>query len=647
MDATSSRIPDRSERAEMTEAETPLTTINLSRPEHREAIMPVKMPDRKLNPYVKIRPETLISLRALFNDTSARFKSIEQASACQWAINRTGDGLIVLETGGGKSLIIELPTSMEKDKTTAVIVPFVGLLTEMKDRFRRLNLIVEEWTRDRMETDQYPNLVMVSAEDAVTDAFKRYLIELHNLGRLSRVIIDEAHVVATQRDFRPHLRRLVCTVRAVEVPVILLTATCPPSMEEDLRRSLACMSWTIFRRSTNRPNLEYKIMKVRESRAMDSTICDMIHRAMDSEIWKIEDRIIVYCLTRNDCRDLSALINRELGQDISGFYHSRLSKEEKEEMYQNWVDGKVKILVATGALGAGINYGFVRYVFHRGHASSQINYVQETGRAGRDGGQGECVTVYCKEAEDDSDWMKDPGREKNIQYIHSSQCRRGMISEEMDGIRIDCFMCPDSRSCDVCIESLKLTVPRVRASQGKDWESYDDGGAQTFYRQVTEEQYELIVGVKDLIKLLKGKCVACFMKDNQKMGHDMNECPGLKKLCTRCLTSDHRVRDCDIGIKYICGCHTCGFPQNLYGEYMHGDAGTGECDMQDARHVIFSGAICLFKLGHLRRSILQEKFGFTGLETKEEFIKWITESEDGEICNGLKAMVMWMNLRKI
>jgi hypothetical protein len=222
-----------------------------------------------------------------------------------------------------------------------------------------------------------------------------------------------------------------------------------------------------------------------------------------------------------------------------------------------------------------------------------------------------------------------------------------MISEEMDGVRVDCFMYSDSRLCDICVKSLKLTVPRVRANRGKDWESYDDGGAQAFYRQVTQEQYKLIEGVKDLMKLLKGKCVACFTKDNRKMGLDLNECPGLKNVCTRCLGSDHRVGTCNIEIKYICGCHTCGFPQNLYGEYMHGDAGTGECDMKDARHVIFSGTICLFKLGRLRRSILQEKFGFSDLETREELIKWITESENGEICNGLKAMVTWMNLQYI
>jgi len=374
---------------------------------------------------------------------SARFKSVEQASATQWAVNRTGDGLVVLETGGGKSLIIELPASMERDKMTVVIVPFVGLLMEMKSRFGRLNLVVDEWTTERMEMDQHPNVILVSVEDAVTDGFKRYLREIYNLGRLSRIIIDEAHVVVTQRTFRPHLRRLICTVRSVEVPVILLTATCPPSMEEELRVSLGCVSWTVFRRSTNRPNLEYKVMTVsgeRQSEVMDSMICEMIEKAMNLKEWKMEDRIIVYCLTRDECKDLSELINRMLGQDISGFYHSRLSKEEKERMYQRWMDGHVKILVATGALGAGINYSFVRKVFHRGHASSQTNYVQETGRAGRDGDRAECVTVYCKEAELGSAWMKDPGREANLKYTLSSGCRCGMISDEMDGVRVDCFM---------------------------------------------------------------------------------------------------------------------------------------------------------------------------------------------------------------
>ena len=347
MDEISMRISDIAEHAETTETvltssgtEISSITVDLPRLEYRETTRSVKMPDRTFNPYVEIRPETLVSLRALFNNTSARFKSVEQASACQWAVNRTGDGLVILETGGGKSLVIELPASMERDKTTVVIVPFVGLLTEMKSRFSRLNLVVEEWTKDRMEMDQYPNVIVVSAEDAVTDEFKRYLTEIDNLKRLSRIVIDEAHVVVTHRKFRPHLRRLICTVRAVEVPVILLTATCPPSMEEELRRSLGCMSWMVFRRSINRPNLEYKVVKISgkgQMKVMDSTICDMIDKAMNSEIWKTEDRIIVYCLTKNDCRDLSGLINRTLKQKISGFYQLEIV-ERRERDYVSDMD---------------------------------------------------------------------------------------------------------------------------------------------------------------------------------------------------------------------------------------------------------------------------------------------------------------------
>ena len=153
--------------------------------------------------------------------------------------------------------------------------------------------------------------------------------------------------------------------------------------------------------------------------------------------------------------------------------------------------------------------------------------------------------------------------------------RRGTINSEMDGIRVDCFMYSDSRICDICVSSLKMMVPRHRAGVGSDWESYDDDGAQGFYRVVTNEQYKLISSVKDLMELFDGNCVACLMKDNRKIQHSVNSCPDLIGMCNRCLSWDHKAGDCrSKEIKYICGCLTCGFPQNLYGEYMHGDAGT-------------------------------------------------------------------------
>ena len=115
--------------------------------------MSVKIPDQILNPYMKINPEILVLLWALFNDMLALFKSVEQALAYQLEINRMVDELVILEMGGEKSLIIKLLVSIERDKMIVGIVPFISLLMEIKDWFDLLNLIVNKWTSDRIEMD--------------------------------------------------------------------------------------------------------------------------------------------------------------------------------------------------------------------------------------------------------------------------------------------------------------------------------------------------------------------------------------------------------------------------------------------------------------------------------------------------------------
>jgi superfamily II DNA helicase RecQ len=594
----------------------------------------ITMQEGTINPYVEVYPNTVLALQKLFNDSNARFKSIEQASAVQHIINRTGDTGVILETGGGKSMMMELPALMEPRNTSVVIVPFVALMTEMKERLQRVGLTIEEWNPDKVQRDRVVNLLLVSAEHAISDPFRVHLIELESTKHLSRIYMDEAHTLLTQSDFRKHLRRMISTLRAVEVPIVLLSATIPPSMIADIRIRIGSVEWAEFRRSTDRPNLEYNVMRVANEEIMDSELCDMIKRAIHG--WKTEnDRVLVYCLSHKQTKEFSALLNSTFDRPICGYYHSGMKKEEKEEIYKEWKRGTLKVLSATSALGAGLDHSTVRQVFHRGHASSQINYVQEVGRAGRDGGVGECTIVYCSAIETDSDWMKGTGRDEHLRYIHSTECRRGMITKEMDGRQIDCFMSRGKR-CDSCRSKLTdispISIPKT----------YDGSKSQSFYRNLKEQQFEMIERVKQVISTFDGFCIVCWAQRKVQAVHDVNSCHFIKNRCSRCFDKGHWVRSCNNGTKYnnaIC-CYICGFPQTLYGEYIHGEASTGACDLKGLRDCIIPSCWLMWRDTKAKEAVIRNKFDFRG--TEEEFSDWIGDSLDGEITNGLSLLVWWV-----
>ena len=253
----------------------------------------------------------------------------------------------------------------------------------------------------------------MAVEHAIEAPFLNHLQKMYHAGTLKRTVMDEAHLMLTHRDFRPGMERLVIAMRIVTVQLVLLSATVPPEIEGDLRIAVASAVWEVVRAETTRLEIGYEVVEVNEE---DTTVDIEIAFRIKAEMrkWSRDqtgelngnERGIVYCLQKEWAKDLCQFLNAELGDEMCDVYHADLSKEIRSAVYQEWVQGGVKILVATSALGLGIDYGHVRFVFHQGQSRSLMDFSQESGRGGRDGLEARSVIFTSKRLREECEWIE-------------------------------------------------------------------------------------------------------------------------------------------------------------------------------------------------------------------------------------------------
>ena len=461
--------------------------------------------------------QALDGLRKFAEEPKGRFKSKEQAAAIVGALQGL-DQLIILPTGGGKTMAYLVPMFMEKDLTTVVILPFVVLVEQVEQLCTSFGISVQTW-RGSGYSIGATQAILVSIEHAIMPEFLDLLISLESNRRLARMVLDECHALWTQEGFRDSVRRLVLLTRAVKVPIQLLTATCPPSKVDKLRVNFGCEDLQVIRRIEDRKELMYSVQYVDKDVNTLEDLNLIIENYLRRQIqrWEAKDRGIVYCLRREWAEQLCESINRT-GERICAVYHARMESADRRKVLADWKEGRTRIVIATSALGAGMDYPWVRVVVHQGFAQQLIDFVQESGRAGRDGQPAEAITFFWPRIEEMTAWIKEEGRKEMLEWVKLDGCRKKFLSTYLHGEGDDCISQGVGILCDNC-EGV-LATGRMESA---DFGPTVTGRKRPRDTEVTE--VEDSIKMKEMLQDLSGKCSFCWMAGEQDhIEHNAWEC---------------------------------------------------------------------------------------------------------------------------
>ena len=347
------------------------------------------------------------------------------------------DTFVLMPTGGGKSLCYQLP-SLIMDGTAIVISPLIALMKNQVDVVNGIS--EEEGLAHYLNSSLNKAAIQQVIDDVRSGKTKLLYVAPESLNKeenvaflqevkISFYAIDEAHCISEWgHDFRPEYRNIRPTINKIgNAPVIALTATATDKVRTDIKKSLGIMDAKEYKSSFNRPNLYYEVRQ--KTSDIDKQIIKFIKQNQGKSG-------IVYCLSRKKVEELAAVLQ---ANDIkAAAYHAGLDSQTRSQTQDDFLMERIDIIVATIAFGMGIDKPDVRFVIHYDIPKSLEGYYQETGRAGRDGGEGMCIAFYAyKDLQKLEKFMEgkpvaeqDIGRQllqETAAYAESSVCRRKML----------------------------------------------------------------------------------------------------------------------------------------------------------------------------------------------------------------------------
>lgn len=421
------------------------------------------------------------------------------------------DTFVIMPTGGGKSLCYQLPALMSEG-TAIIVSPLIALMKNQVDAIRGFSnqegvahfynssLTKTEARQVKQDvTSGITKLLFVAPESLTKDENVAFLKSI----KISFFAIDEAHCISEWgHDFRPEYRRLRTIIEEIErVPIIALTATATPKVQEDIQKNLGMSDARVFKASFNRHNLMYEVRPKRD-----------VKKEIVRFVKQYEGKSgIIYCLSRKKVEEIAEFLQ------VNGIralpYHAGLDSASRVKHQDMFLMEDAEVIVATIAFGMGIDKPDVRYVIHHDIPKSLESYYQETGRAGRDGGEGVCVAFYSyKDIEKLEKFLHGkPVAELEIglqlifemvSYAETAVCRRRQLLHYFGEKYMD-EDCSDKGMCDNC------------ANPKEKFEGKDDVAL-------------LLSSILGLNEVFKAKYVANFIAGNpsseiKSFGHDRHK----------------------------------------------------------------------------------------------------------------------------
>jgi superfamily II DNA helicase RecQ len=485
------------------------------------------------------KQQALEGLRRLYGP-NAQPQSEGQAAALELVHlppRKTNSSIIVLPTGSGKTILFFSLAVMAINQTVIVVVPFAALVNDLILRASEVGsgsgsgLACEEWTHEGSITT-LPQLIVVSADRATQGEFLHFAKGLALHGQLLHVFFDECHVAFTDTSYRRKLREL-WQLRYLNCPFTCLTATLLVSLEHVLRERLLIPGALLFRRSTMRPTIRYQVLDSRDVSPIEYT-----KGLIPSLPLPPAKRGVIY---------VRSYIAGEALQEAFGFPFYKAKSEEKAEVLQEWTHGSGSggWILATGALGTGVNIADIVYVVHVDRPYGITSFMQQSGRGGRSGEVSDSIVIvdrgsgsgshdFCNVASIYSVEHQDETALE--QFLSSNTCRREVLAREFDGvIEESSCVATDSILCDQCQELTTRTREEcggsVCSGSGSGSGSESGSGSAAIIQQLQREDNESRKLFRAMDELQR-HCIYCQLlygdQDNERV-HLYRDCEAAKE----------------------------------------------------------------------------------------------------------------------